>query len=74
MSLGRMHEVYYVTPPWVAATLWSRDGNIILSTGLQLTMYLAAADYVLAIVLALHRGRREGQGVKVPAAEASSVL
>lgn len=51
MSLDQLARVS--TLPWVAPAFWTQAGNPTLSLGLQVGMYVAAAAYVLAIVLAL---------------------
>ena len=62
MSLGQMAHGINSTLPWVAPAFWSQGGNAALSLGLQVAVYLAAAAYVLAIVLAIPRRQAERQG------------
>ena len=74
MSLGQMARGINSTLPWVAPAFWSQGGNAALSLGLQVAVYLAAAAYIVAIVLATPQRRTGRQSAALLPANGPSAL
>lgn len=54
---------FEVTVPWLAPMYWGREGNVAISIGLQIALYIAAAALAVAVVLALPSRHARGRDV-----------